>query len=738
MYPVLDRVLGPFFTLEDWLDRFVPRGVRTAGNPLPLLAHAFTDVSNLVPQLVDLAKNGQLPWYPVVDTVAPYFGYLCQPADPETNIAVCIDGHMVRNVGLSTLLWDMFDEAKPWFMLTILILGFLMVTRALLFTIDRVFKFVTGTGHLEAVILKYRAVNAELEEAHTEQVTTLMELTISLGPIEGKLLQNDIKVARLKQANVDSSVKLRAAQDELDGAKRQAQTLRADLKDTQDLYAQASACLRETEDRLADDAAQAADVERNLLHELADHDAQLDALDMDHAALLAAEDSLKRELAEHTQAHQQAAASLASEALAAHATLTTLQNEISAEAAAHEAAAIERQKGLAQLVFQIAALTAREFLDEQEHAATLAAAQAEEASLEAQLASVNEELVAARTDHASLVDERDSLLHETSAVKANIDKAIEDGAIAEAALLMAATDIRAVDHEHTAALEKDVADLTDSLTHSTAAYNDVQERLDLSVFEHRQHMHTCAAERAEEAEQLAFLETWAAQEEAALDALNAEAAALTASAPDALTEFEEERQGLEWRLKMTSGGWAKDQAQLDAARAELKAVLDAHDTERRQHRAAVAGYQAGARADDALADDLLTRLTEAQARVALLEAQAEEDASLEEAQLALDRVRADAQVVALETSARDADIMSVSAEIIKARRALGAQEAETARLQDAYERRLAWFGEENRALEQRIGFEGTLHRAERDEVKDRIKLLEAALRICGPGDGDKG
>ncbi|GJE97989.1 hypothetical protein PsYK624_142110 [Phanerochaete sordida] len=738
MYPVLDRVLGPFFTLEDWLDRFVPRGVRTAGNPLPLLAHAFTDVSSLVPQLVDLAKNGRLPWYPAVDTVAPYFGYLCQPADPETNVAVCIDGHLVRNVGLSTLLWDVFDEAKPWFMLTIFIVGFLVMTRALLFIIDRALKIVTGTGHLEAVISKYRALNAELEETHTEQVTTLMELTVSLGPIEGKLLQNDIKIARLKQANVDSSVKLRAAQDELDAAEMQEQTLRTELKDVQDLYAQASACVTETEDRLVDEAAQAAHVERSLLHELADHDAQLDALETDHAALLVAEDSLRRELAEHTQAHQQAAATLASEALAAQTTLTTLQNQISAEAAAHEAAAIERQKGLAQLVFQIAALTAREFLDEQEHAATLAAAQAEEASLEAQLASVNEELVAARTDHTSLVSERDCLLRETSAVKANINQVIENGAVTEAALLIAAADIHAVDHEHTAALEKDVADLTDSLAHSTAAYNDVQERLDLSVFEHRQHMHTCAAERAEEAEQLAFLETWATQEEAALDTLNAEAAALTASAPDALTEFEEERQGLEWRLTMVSGGWAKDQAQLDAARAELKAVLDAHDTERRQHRAAVAAYQAGARADDALADDLLARLTEAQARVALLEAEAEEDAALDEARRALDRVREDAQDVARETAARDADIMSISAEIIKARRALGAQEAETARLQDAYERRLAWFGEENRALEQRIGFEGTLQRAERDEVKDRVKLLETALRLCGSGDRDGG
>ncbi|GJE98021.1 hypothetical protein PsYK624_142430 [Phanerochaete sordida] len=735
MYPVLDRVLGPFFTLEDWLDRFVPRGVRTAGNPLPLLAHAFTDVSSLVPQLVDLAKNGRLPWYPAVDTIAPYFGYLCKPADPATNVAVCIDGHMVRNVGLPTLLWDVFDEAKPWFMLTILILGFLVITRALLFIIDRVFKIVTGTGHLEAVISKYRALNAELEEAHTEQVTTLMELTISLGPIEGKLLQNDIKVARLKQASVDNSVKLRAAQDELDAAERQAQTLRTDLKDVQDLYAQASACVRETEDRLADDAAQAADVEHELLHELVDHDAELDALDTDLAALLEAEDSLRRELAEHTQAHQETAATLASEGLAAQATLTALQDEISAEAAAHEAAAIERQKDLARLVFQVAALTAREYLDEQEHAAALAAARAEEASLEAQLASVNKELATARTDHDSLVGERDSLLRETSAVKANINQAIEDGAIAEAALLMAATDIHAVDHEHTAALEKDVADLTDSLAHSTAAYNDVQERLDLSVFEHRQHMHTCAAERAEEAEQLAFLETWAAQEEAALDALDVEIAALTASAPDALTEFEEERQGLEWRLTMVSGGWAKDQAQLDAARAELKAVLDAHDTERRQHRAAVAAYQAGARADDALADDLLARLTEAQARVALLEAQAEEDAALDEARRALDRVREDAQGVARETAARDADIMGISAEIVKAWRALGAQEAETARLQHAYAKRLKWFEEENRGLEQRIGFEGTLHRAERDEVKDRIKLLEAALRICGSDGG---
>ena len=123
MYPVLNKVPGLVFTLGDWLDRLVPRMCGTPGNPLPLLAHAFTDVSSIVPQLVDLAKNGRLPWYPAVDTVAPYFGYLCMPADPATNTAVCIDGGMVRTVGLSTLLWDVFDVATPW-----IILGFLVMT----------------------------------------------------------------------------------------------------------------------------------------------------------------------------------------------------------------------------------------------------------------------------------------------------------------------------------------------------------------------------------------------------------------------------------------------------------------------------------------------------------------------------------------------------------------------------------------------------------------------------------
>lgn len=83
---------------------------------------------------------------------------------------------------------------------------------AILRVIDRVAKVVTGIRHLEATISKYRALNAELEETHAEQATTLMELTISLGSIEGQLLQNNIKVERLKQTNADNSVKLRAAQ----------------------------------------------------------------------------------------------------------------------------------------------------------------------------------------------------------------------------------------------------------------------------------------------------------------------------------------------------------------------------------------------------------------------------------------------------------------------------------------------------------------------------------------------
>ena len=78
--------------------------------------------------------------------------------------------------------------------------------------VTNIVKAVTGARRLQAIISRHRALNAELEEYLTEQATTLMELTIALGPVEGQLLQNDIKVARMRQANVDHSIKLRAAQ----------------------------------------------------------------------------------------------------------------------------------------------------------------------------------------------------------------------------------------------------------------------------------------------------------------------------------------------------------------------------------------------------------------------------------------------------------------------------------------------------------------------------------------------
>lgn len=248
-------------------------------------------------------------------------------------------------------------------------------------------------------------------------------------------------------------------------------------------------------------------------------------------------------------------------------------------------------------------------------------------------------------------------------------------------------------------------------------------------------MHTCEHQFAEDAQQLATLETLTADEEARLAALNEEVAALEAGIAAERLEFEADLRGLEWRLKMVSEGYAEECAKLAAAQDELQKVQAAHEQERRQHWKDIAAYQAEQRANDALADELLQEIALEQARIDALEAELAGRTALDEARRKLDAVLADAAEVARERATRDAQIADASAELTKARRELAEEEAETTRLREAYRRRLEQFDTENRELEGQVAFQSTLQQADCDKLENRVMLLEAAIRLCGLGDG---
>lgn len=85
----------------------------------------------------------------------------------------------------------------------------LPVVRSL--SVDQFERF-TGITSLQATIAANDYRLAELGDLHTEQTTTLVNLTAALGPIHGDLLQDGIEIERLKQANADNSMQVRAAQ----------------------------------------------------------------------------------------------------------------------------------------------------------------------------------------------------------------------------------------------------------------------------------------------------------------------------------------------------------------------------------------------------------------------------------------------------------------------------------------------------------------------------------------------
>lgn len=128
MYPVLDTVPVPTFTLAEWVGRLAVPKLCTPGNLFLIPSHVLSDASTLVPFTVGLAKIGRPFRYHPVDTVAPYFGYICLPADPTTNTALCVDGGSLRKVGLSSLLLEFFDWVWLAWLIAILFLWLAMVS----------------------------------------------------------------------------------------------------------------------------------------------------------------------------------------------------------------------------------------------------------------------------------------------------------------------------------------------------------------------------------------------------------------------------------------------------------------------------------------------------------------------------------------------------------------------------------------------------------------------------------
>lgn len=416
MFPVLDKIPAPVFALADWIGRLA------------------------VPNLSTLSTLSLPPLYLSVNTVAPSFGYICHPADLETNVALCIDGGMYHKVGLSTLARDVVDLVWPWLICCIVLITAWVTTVLSVNFAKKTYKKITGISRLDNGIAHYSALASKLEEIHTEKVAALMELTVSIGPIEGQLLHEEIEVERLKQVNIDNEAKLQAVEDELRANETQAETLRTEVEDIKELNAQRLAYIAATERTLAEKKASAAATEAALSRELA---------------------VLELRLAQNRFA--------------------ALQNEIASEDAAHEEALAETQRRHCKSAFQHAALVAEKRSAQESHVAEVSTLNAELASLEAKLAALNSELAATAARKKSLVAEHDRLVLEASADRERFDRELEDAAIAEAAMLMAVYDLRAADREAAVVLEKNISVLEEALARATMEYNDLQDSLEFSV-----------------------------------------------------------------------------------------------------------------------------------------------------------------------------------------------------------------------------------------------------------------
>ena len=527
--------------------------------------------------------------------------------------------------------------------------------------------------------------------------------------------------------------------DKLEAAEDQVETLCAELEGLENLEAQSLVRAAEISRALGVESSVAADREAALHQELLQLDELTTSLKARIADTHATEALLQEELSLQNIVRLQHEEIKMAEAQAGRDMLAALQDERSAEYAAQEAALIELQKTLSRVVFSAAALVAAELLAEDEHTTDLGAANAELASLDDDLAAINKDLAATHTERASLFRQRDSLLEIAFAEKAAVATAVEDGAVAQAALLVATSEVRTADLESTSALEKDLTDISDALTQTTREYEGLQESLKLGTAEHRLHTEACIKQHTDAADQIAFLADWVAKEQAAVDFLEQDAAALTAEIAEDKAAYEEESGGIEWRMKMVSEGYAEETAKLEAVQgtvpAELKRVRQEHGDEERRHWVAVVGYQQGQQMNDASADELMVSIAETKAHAEALEAEHEANVAFEDARRKLEAVEADAAEVSMEHAARDAETTQVAVDIIKAKREQVALRAEVAKLRDMYEKRLCGFAEQNGELEQQIGFEGTLQEAQCAEMKDRVMLLEAAIRLCVRGEG---
>lgn len=332
--------------------------------------------------------------------------------------------------------------------------------------------------------------------------------------------------------------------------------------------------------------------------------------------------------------------------------------------------------------------------------------------------------------------EHAQLLDEASRLNDPLSKATDDDTIFHALLLMNASEYNSNIAENSAALEQDIAEYDTALKETFEQYTSLLESLEFSTVEHRLHMELCTNHREPTVSQTQFLEKWVSDNQVAVDALGEEAASLSIEMFGKRTQYEEELQGLSWRLSQVSQGYAGEETRL----AKITENLEELDTQRKKeshiHRLAVKSYQLNQRMEASHTESLEETISEQDVWIAEGESWygnfGGDSTTLYDSHRKLDAVTTDLSDIAQEMAAKDAEIEQLTGEVAEAERTTHSFHCEVAGQQAVFDQKIAEITERNNTFRQRIVTEEKIHRAVYVSIRDRSNLAEAAIQILSP------